>query len=101
MAGRGAMGYPATALVNAVTVHVVLSFRLRDLSDLALNRGTIIRPLGARQRFVLKTLANNLEDLRSLLLGLRVVCISWFVCQFIAGVVMALLAMYATTCRPI
>jgi hypothetical protein len=34
------------------------------------------------------------------LLGIAVVCFSWFVCQFIAGVVMALLAMYVHNLSP-
>jgi hypothetical protein len=34
------------------------------------------------------------------LLGIAVVCVSWFVCQFIAGVVMALLAMYLHNLPP-
>jgi hypothetical protein len=36
----------------------------------------------------------TLKTFGHVLLGIAVVCISWFVCQFIAGVVMALLAMY-------
>jgi predicted PurR-regulated permease PerM len=36
----------------------------------------------------------TLKTFGHVLLGIAVVCISWFVCQFITGVVMALLAMY-------
>ena len=36
----------------------------------------------------------TLKTFGHVLLGIAVVCISWFVCQFIAGVGMALLAMY-------
>src|SRR5882672_6130660 len=42
----------------------------------------------------------TLKTFGHVLLGIAVVCISWFVCQFVAGVVMALLAMYVHNLPP-
>ncbi len=42
----------------------------------------------------------TLRTFGHVLLGIAVVCISWFVCQFIAGVVMALLAMCVRNLPP-
>jgi hypothetical protein len=42
----------------------------------------------------------TLKTFGHVLLGIAVVCISWFVCQFMAGAVMALLAMYVHNLSP-
>jgi len=42
----------------------------------------------------------TLKTFGHVLLWIAVVCISWFVCQFIAGVVMALLAMHVHNLPP-